>query len=169
LRALLPGMEAPSVKPGAPAQPAAPGGPDAEVAELQARATACPRCGKPRRALRVKKEGPNHGRLFLACSDRKCDSFEWAGPRQTAAAAGATAPAGQQAAAPAPADPYEEVLRRLRELNRTCLNCGTERPVIARATRPGPNQGRFYMKCNECEKFDWLTDEEGDFVEPDIE
>lgn len=51
---------------------------DKELADLQARATPCPRCGKARRALRVRKEGPNKGRLFLACSDRACDSFEWA-------------------------------------------------------------------------------------------
>jgi uncharacterized protein (TIGR02996 family) len=51
---------------------------DAERDALQATVTPCPKCGKPRRALRVSKEGPNHGRLFLACSDRECDSFEWA-------------------------------------------------------------------------------------------
>jgi WD40 repeat protein len=51
---------------------------DQELAELQARATPCPRCGKARRAWRVRKEGPNEGRLFLRCSDRGCDSFEWA-------------------------------------------------------------------------------------------
>jgi hypothetical protein len=41
----------------------------------------CPRCGKARRAFRVRKEGPNQGRLFLSCSDRECDSFEWADSR----------------------------------------------------------------------------------------
>jgi uncharacterized protein (TIGR02996 family) len=51
---------------------------DAGLEVAQAQATPCPRCGKPRRALRVRKEGPNQGRLFLGCSDRACDSFEWA-------------------------------------------------------------------------------------------
>src|SRR5262249_46477877 len=51
---------------------------DAERDALQASATPCPKCGQPRRALRVSKKGPNHGRLFLSCSDRNCDSFEWA-------------------------------------------------------------------------------------------
>src|SRR5262249_24951739 len=72
---------------------------DPEVADLQARATPCPRCGKARRALRVRKEGPNKGRLFLACSGRACDSLEGAdGP-----------PAG------APADTGAAVLRELRD------------------------------------------------------
>src|SRR5262245_33334084 len=51
---------------------------DAERDALQASATPCPKCGRPRRAQRVGKKGPNHGRLFLSCSDRNCDSFEWA-------------------------------------------------------------------------------------------
>jgi hypothetical protein len=50
---------------------------DPERAAAEAEAGPCPECGKPRRALRVKKEGANQGRLFLACSDRSCDSFEW--------------------------------------------------------------------------------------------
>ncbi|HZY87133.1 MAG TPA: TIGR02996 domain-containing protein, partial [Gemmataceae bacterium] len=29
---------------------------------------------------RVRKEGPNQGRLFLVCGDPACDSFEWASP-----------------------------------------------------------------------------------------
>ena len=41
--------------------------------------------------------------------------------------------------------------------------------VIARATRPGPNHGRFFKRCNDCEAFDWLTDADGDFMEPDFE
>jgi uncharacterized protein (TIGR02996 family) len=62
--------------PAAAAAPAASG--DAERDALQASAPPCPKCGKPRRAQRVSKKGPNQGRLFLACSDRACDSFEWA-------------------------------------------------------------------------------------------
>jgi uncharacterized protein (TIGR02996 family) len=84
--------------PAGAAAPAASG--DAERDALEARATPCPKCGQPRRALRVRKEGRNQGRLFLACSDRACDSFEWAGP-----AARAEAPAG-----PPPARRGEERL-----------------------------------------------------------
>jgi uncharacterized protein (TIGR02996 family) len=62
--------------PAGAAVPAASG--DAERDALQASAPPCPKCGKPRRAQRVSKKGPNQGRLFLACSDRACDSFEWA-------------------------------------------------------------------------------------------
>src|SRR5262245_15636371 len=53
---------------------------DAELAAAQATAGPCPRCGKGRQALRVQKDGPNKGRLFLRCDDRACDSFEWASP-----------------------------------------------------------------------------------------
>src|SRR5262249_31086747 len=71
--------------------PVATAGADTERDEAQAKAGPCPECGKARRALRVKKEGPNQGRLFLACSDRACDSFEWASARAAAAAPAAPA------------------------------------------------------------------------------
>jgi hypothetical protein len=145
-------------QPGLPAgaAPAPAKGPEAELAELQARATPCPRCGKPRLALRVKKEGPNRGRLFLRCTDRSCDSFEWATPRL-------------ESPAPLEADPLDLVQRGLRTLHWECCRCGAENPVLARATKLGPNQGRFFLRCNACQKFDWLTDGDGDFLDPDIE
>jgi uncharacterized protein (TIGR02996 family) len=62
------------------AAPAAAEDEDAELAALRERAGPCPRCGKVRQAQRVKKKGPNQGRLFLTCTDRHCDSFEWAAP-----------------------------------------------------------------------------------------
>jgi hypothetical protein len=140
---------------------AAPAQTDTELAELQARATPCPRCGKPRKALRVRKEGPNQGRLFLGCSDRNCNSFEWAGavpPRQS------SPPVVNQ-----PTDPIETLMQALRAQYPRCINCDTENPVVARATRPGANQGRIFMKCNACNRFDWLTDKDGDLVEIDFE
>ena len=54
--------------------------PDEELERARAKAGPCPRCGKGRRAQRVRKEGPNQGRLFLVCDDPACDSFEWASP-----------------------------------------------------------------------------------------
>jgi uncharacterized protein (TIGR02996 family) len=53
---------------------------DEELERAQAGARPCPKCGKARRAQRVRKEGPNRGRLFLVCGDPACDSFEWASP-----------------------------------------------------------------------------------------
>src|SRR5262249_53524960 len=52
---------------------------DAELAAAQRDAGACPRCAQARIARRVRKEGANHGRLFLTCSDPACNSFEWLG------------------------------------------------------------------------------------------
>jgi uncharacterized protein (TIGR02996 family) len=67
---------------------------DEELERVQANARPCPKCGKPRRAQRVRKEGPNRDRLFLACADPACDSFEWASP--------ATQPQPEQPTRPAP-------------------------------------------------------------------
>jgi uncharacterized protein (TIGR02996 family) len=53
---------------------------DEDLERAQASARPCPTCGKARRAQRVRKEGPNKGRLFLVCADPACDSFEWASP-----------------------------------------------------------------------------------------
>jgi uncharacterized protein (TIGR02996 family) len=53
---------------------------DEELEQAQAGARPCPKCGKARRAQRVRKEGPNQGRVFLVCGDPACDSFEWASP-----------------------------------------------------------------------------------------
>src|SRR5947209_7370025 len=38
---------------------------DEELERVQANARPCPKCGKGRLAQRVRKEGPNQGRLFL--------------------------------------------------------------------------------------------------------
>jgi len=54
--------------------------PDADLERVRAAARPCPKCGKGRQARRVSKDGPNKGRLFLACDDPACDSFEWASP-----------------------------------------------------------------------------------------
>ncbi len=35
------------------------------------------KCGKEATRLRVKKEGPTHGRHFFKCAARVCDHFEW--------------------------------------------------------------------------------------------
>src|SRR5215469_10758901 len=53
---------------------------DEELERAHAGARPCPKCCKARRAQRVRKEGPNRGRLFLVCGDPACDSFEWASP-----------------------------------------------------------------------------------------
>jgi uncharacterized protein (TIGR02996 family) len=66
---------------------------DPELEQAQADARPCPKCGKGRHARRVSKDGPNQGRLFLACADPACDSFEWA----------SLPPADQPAAPPRPA------------------------------------------------------------------
>jgi uncharacterized protein (TIGR02996 family) len=69
---------------------------DPELEQAQAKARPCPKCGKGRRAQRVRKEGPNQGRLFLVCADPACDSFEWASP--------ATGPRAAPAIRPAPTE-----------------------------------------------------------------
>jgi predicted DNA-binding WGR domain protein len=50
---------------------------DLELEWAQAAATPCPLCGAARRAFRVKKAGPNQGKLFYKCPDQECGSFEW--------------------------------------------------------------------------------------------
>jgi hypothetical protein len=37
----------------------------------------CPKCAAPLRLMKVKKDGPNKGRLFVSCT--ACDDhFQWA-------------------------------------------------------------------------------------------
>jgi uncharacterized protein (TIGR02996 family) len=67
---------------------------DEELQRVGANARPCPKCGKGRRAQRVRKEGPNKDRLFLVCADPACDSFEWASPP--------TQPRPEQAPRPTP-------------------------------------------------------------------
>jgi hypothetical protein len=109
-----PPQRAPEPPTPAPAVPA----PDSSDRDLereaaQTAATSCPECGKPRRVFRVKKAGPNQGRLFLKCSDAQCGSFEWAPtpaavPVTPAPAAGPPAGAHNRARA-------ERVFNRLRQ------------------------------------------------------
>lgn len=109
---------------------------DEEREALQASAGPCPTCGKSRRAQRVRKEGPNQGRLFLACTDRACDHFEWAGATGTE---------------PAAAD---RELERLRRLGSCCMNC-ERRVTFGRVRKAGRNQGRLYSRCAHCGAFCW--------------
>jgi uncharacterized protein (TIGR02996 family) len=85
----LSGAEAPAPAPAATAVPAPaprpPGDPELETAQVAA--TSCPQCGAKRFARRVRKPGPNINRIFLSCSDRDCNSFEWVTSREQAAAA----------------------------------------------------------------------------------
>lgn len=53
---------------------------DAELDQLRTNAKPCHKCGKPRQAGRVAKEGANRGRLFLSCSDPACGGFQWVSP-----------------------------------------------------------------------------------------
>ena len=66
---------------------------DAGTQGRQARAVAqeaCPKCGCAKPAiLRIcKKSGPNAGRWFHACGQRKCSFFEWAAREKLDAALG---------------------------------------------------------------------------------
>jgi hypothetical protein len=55
------------------------GDPDvATLAALELVAGTCPECGGRRRAFRTRTTGENFGRAFLKCTDRACNSFEWA-------------------------------------------------------------------------------------------
>jgi hypothetical protein len=102
---------------------------DPEVDVIQSSAGRCPRCGKPRQALRVRKEGPNRGRIFLCCSDRACNHFQWASP------------------APGPDTSQEQ--------GSLCEKCG--KPTELRQVRkPGPNQGKHFRKCDHCGAFRWV-------------
>lgn len=37
----------------------------------------CPVCGAMMGVYKVKKEGPNKGRLFVACKSKPCNQFHW--------------------------------------------------------------------------------------------
>ncbi len=111
---------APPVQPASPPPGQIPAPPEAdqdlEREAAQAAATACPICGKPRRVFRVKKAGPNQGRLFLKCSDPQCGSFEWA-PTPAAASTPAAVPPASLAAPAARTTAgarAQAILRRLR-------------------------------------------------------
>src|ERR1043165_9690638 len=53
---------------------------DEALERAESSAGPCPKCGKKRRAQRVRKDGPNRDRLFLTCADATCGSFAWASP-----------------------------------------------------------------------------------------
>ena len=123
----------------APPEPTAEKGSADEVLEaLRSKAGDCPVCGKPRTANRVRKEGPNTGRLFYSCSDRECSHFEWASP------------------APASAVPDDPELAQARQETGPCEGCGAARSVN-RVKKEGANKGRLFAKCDACGAFDWVS------------
>jgi uncharacterized protein (TIGR02996 family) len=100
----------PAPLPVAPVAVPAPGASrDPELEVAQAAATPCPQCKAHRFARRVRKPGPNVNRIFLSCSDRDCNSFEWVTSREQAAR---PAPPASVAA---PAPPPDPILAAIRE------------------------------------------------------
>jgi hypothetical protein len=121
-----------------PGKPAALTG-DAELEEARAKEATrpCPGCGavKGRRVLRVQKEGPNQGRLFVKCFG--CQHFDWLD--------------GVKPGSVARDDPE---LARLQSDPPLCwADCG--RVEVGRVRKPGRNQGRLYTRCPACGAFCW--------------
>jgi hypothetical protein len=90
---------------------------------------------KDRRVLRVQKEGPNKGRLFVKCFG--CQRFDWLDEEK-----------------PAKVVEDDPELDRLRANPPLCwADCG--RVEVGRVRKPGRNQGRLFTRCPQCGAFCW--------------
>eukprot|EP00425_Heterocapsa_triquetra_P040275 CAMPEP_0195070470 /NCGR_PEP_ID=MMETSP0448-20130528/14518_1 /TAXON_ID=66468 /ORGANISM="Heterocapsa triquestra, Strain CCMP 448" /LENGTH=363 /DNA_ID=CAMNT_0040102191 /DNA_START=58 /DNA_END=1146 /DNA_ORIENTATION=- len=92
------------------------------------------RCNAPAAVKIVNKEGPNQGRRFWGCGERKCEFFEW-----------------EKAAAASPPESGDKPV----EGGRAC-KCGV--PAASLEVRKlGPNLGKRFWKCAEkaCDFFQW--------------
>lgn len=132
---------------------------DAELEDANKNAAPCPDCGESRLVLRVKKEGPNQGRIFLKCTNKSCDNFEWY------SASGESTSGGSQSE-------QDTELAELRDEIRDvpCPGCEeTDGRQAFRVKKAGKNQGRLFVKCRHCEHFQWITSAETESASKPLE
>ena len=92
------------------------------------------RCNIPATEFTVKKDGPNKGRPFFSCSERKCDFFQW----------GDEEPETQNVTV------------------ENAPNCACQLPAQQfTVKKDGPNKGRPFFSCQtrKCDFFQWGDEE----------
>jgi len=108
------------------------------LAKMAIKIGPCPRCGEHGlvRLNKVKKEGPNKGRWFLACREDKC-YFEWQTERD---------------------HDDDQADNGLPE----CPGCEGKTLREFTVKKEGPNKGRKFFKCSdpECAFFQWADETE---------
>jgi hypothetical protein len=122
----------------------------APASEVPVSSRTC-RCGLPVVQKMVQKEGPNHGRAFIACVAGKkefggCNFFEWL-PLEDPNAP--TPPTPESANA-------QSVDMKPPSAGSPSCKCGVE-AMSFEVRKEGPNQGRRFWKCKErqCAFFEW--------------
>ena len=112
------------------------------LAKMAVKINPCPKCTEHglTRLNKVKKEGPNKGRWFMACSHDKC-YFEWQ-DKDHDDDTPAKAPKGDDALPECP---------------------GCEGKTLREFTvkKEGPNKGKKFLKCGDesCGYFQWMDEE----------
>lgn len=118
-------------------------------------------CGLPPLRTTVKREGPNFGKPFYKCAEKKCKFFDWVLdlPAQPAAvvagdASGAVGTAAVETPQPVAAD--AAVPQPASELK---CRCGVP-PKSLTVRKEGPNFGKAFYKCAEsqCTFFEWAPE-----------
>lgn len=106
------------------------------LAKMAVKISECPKC--PEHGLvrlnKVKKEGPNKGRWFMACPHEKC-YFEWQDK-----------------------DSDDETVKK-DELP-SCPGCEANTLRKYTVKKEGPNKGREFLKCadDSCNYFQWIDE-----------
>jgi GRF zinc finger len=123
-------------------------------------APACPKCGSSRRCFRVKKPGPNNGKLFLTCSDQLCKGgWEWvAVPQNGSARASGRGETIRESAGDSEALRAEE--EAAAAMAPDCERCGSAL-TVGRKRSAGSRCGELYAKCSneKCGNFLWLDED----------
>ncbi|KAF0974660.1 hypothetical protein FDP41_006134 [Naegleria fowleri] len=132
-------------------------------------------CNKPAQVTTVKKEGPNHGRLFATCASRECKYFEWldgknknfAAPSSSSSSAdnlnfGLNSSSGKTSTSSFNS-------RKDRSEMMIVPKCQHQQDaMLLRVKKEGPNQGRLFWTCanpqsDKCSFFSWFSGKEEDY------
>lgn len=125
----------------------------------------CSGHGEPCRKVLVRKEGPNHGRAFFACSrprETQCDFFAWCDSFSDKGAGGESPPSASSlmhtGAGAIPAQTSAQSVLLVTPPP-SCVGHGEPCRVVE-VRKEGPNQGRRFFACprpreEQCKQFAW--------------
>ncbi|KAG2378405.1 hypothetical protein C9374_008548 [Naegleria lovaniensis] len=128
-------------------------------------------CNKPAQVSTVKKDGPNHGRLFATCTTRDCKYFEWLDGNKKMTPTSSSSSSnnfnfGLNSSSSGKVSSFSDQNDGSKSTIPKCQH--NQDAMLLRVKKVRPNQGRLFWTCansqsDKCSFFSWFSGKEEDF------